>query len=85
MITQVFSIFDVKAKSFGVPFYATNKELAMRNVAAVVNDGSEQSGMLSKFPEDFVLYHVASFDDEQGVFEPKGKAEQVCMLVALRR
>lgn len=84
MITEVYSIFDVKAASFGVPFYAPRRELAIRNVTAVVRDSSPASGMLSKFPEDFVLYFLGSFDDDKGVFDLATPCQVVCNLSQLK-
>lgn len=83
MITNVYSIFDVKAKVFGSPFYAQCDEIAIRNCAAAVRDDGQNS-MLSKFPEDFTLYRIGSFDDDRGVLSPAGTNEVVVLLVTLK-
>lgn len=84
MISVVYSIFDVKAKHFGVPFYAPNKAVGLRNVQSLVRDGSASASMLSRFPEDFVLYDLGTFDDERGVFELRPAPDVVCNLVQLK-
>lgn len=80
MLQKMFSIFDVKAKAFGVPFFAFNAALAQRSVAAAVRAGEST---LAKFPEDFVLYEVGVFDDATGAVESVTPSA-VCNLVSLR-
>lgn len=83
MKLNVYSVFDVKAKVFGSPFYAQCHEIAIRNCAAAVRE-SDQSSMLSKFPEDFTLYFVGTWDDELGVLFPLSQVEVVVLLVTLK-
>lgn len=63
MILQAFSVFDSKAKTFAAPWWAVNEQTAKRNFSGAVNDPQTQ---LNKFPEDFTLYHIGSFNDENG-------------------
>ena len=67
MIHQLFSIFDDKAGAFQPPFIHTNEDTAVRAVAASVN---ERSGdMLSQHPEDFHLYYLGTFNDNEGTYQ----------------
>lgn len=79
MIQQVFSIFDAKAKAFGQPFFAFNGSVAMRTVAAVARDGQS---LVSKFPEDYQLYHIGQFNDETALLEAVSPTV-VCAVVSL--
>lgn len=63
MIYSVFSVHDVKAKCWTPPYFAQNAATGVRMFAASVN---EPNSMAAKFPEDFHLYEIATFDDENG-------------------
>lgn len=80
MILEAYCIYDVKAQSFCVPFFSPVRALALRNVSAAVRD---ESTLLGKFPEDYVLYFVGRFDDELGVLQGS-TAEVVCQVLSLK-
>jgi len=64
MVYQVFSVRDSKGELFAAPFCMSNVALAIRKVSEFVNNpGSE----LSKYPGDFTLYHIGTFDEVSGV------------------
>lgn len=67
MITEVFSIYDSKAKLFFVPFFSFNKAVAQRQFAALAQDSATT---ISKSPEDFSLHHIGSYDDELALLIP---------------
>lgn len=67
MITQVFSVFDTKIGSFAQPFFSPTTASAMR---AFVDAARDVQTTISKHPQDFHLYHLGSFDDETGAFDP---------------
>lgn len=58
---KVYSIYDVKAKSFSLPFFAPNDQVAKRSFSDLVNDPSSQ---VSLHPEDYKLYYCADFDQQ---------------------
>lgn len=66
MKKQIFSVFDKKARSYSNPFLSLNEGMAVRDFTAACRDPSLD---LHKFPEDFTLHHLGSFDDEFGQFE----------------
>lgn len=66
MILRVCALFDTKAKAFMVPQFFASTAVAKRAVAAAVND--PQAGFLHKNPEDFILFHVADWEDQNGQF-----------------
>jgi len=66
MRITVCSVFDSKAKCFSQPFFTPTKAVAVRAFSDQANDGTSQ---LFKHPEDFTLYCVGYFDDENGRFE----------------
>lgn len=80
MKLEAFSVFDSKAGAFGQPFFAFNPAIAQRMVAVSVRDGES---FLSKFPQDYSLYHIGSFDDSTGELAGHPPVA-VCNLVSLR-
>lgn len=67
MKLNVYSVHDRKAAVFARPFIAPNDGMALRSYAAAKMDPTTE---LSKFPEDFALYRLGSFDDESGELSP---------------
>lgn len=65
MILQAFSVFDTKGKAFNLPFFQPVAGLAVRQLTEMTADSKS---LLAKYPEDFILYHVGSFDDATAVF-----------------
>jgi len=62
----VFSAYDAKIKTFNLPFYQQHVGQAMRMWQDATNN-SETT--VSRHPSDFVLYQIATFDDETGLTE----------------
>jgi len=60
VITKVFSIHDGKAKAFQLPFYMQTVGAAIRAFEDLANDPKT---IVSRHPEDFVLYEIGSYDD----------------------
>lgn len=63
MKSKAYAIYDSKARVYTVPFFCQNDEVAGRNFASAVNDHNTQFG---KYPEDFSLHCIGSYDDELG-------------------
>jgi len=59
----IFAVYDSKAKVFAIPFFLPSEAVAVRAFAAAANDLDTQLG---KFPEDFTLFQVGSYNDENG-------------------
>jgi len=67
MREECFSVYDSAAKRYLQPFFAETIEVALRMFRTVVNKGEHQ---FNKFPEDYVLFHLGTFDGESGFFTP---------------
>lgn len=63
MLLEIFSIKDKIINTYKTPFYAINRNEAIRLVR---NAASDTNSLLHKNPEDFELYAVGIFDDETG-------------------
>lgn len=65
MIKEVFSILDVTTNEFNAPFLTVNKAEALRHLGALKLD---DKSLVACFPNDFVLYHLGTFDNMTGVY-----------------
>lgn len=62
MILNIFSIYDSKAEAYMQPFFMKTKGEAVRAFSDLVRD---PQSMVSKHPEDYVLFEIGSFDDQK--------------------
>lgn len=63
--SQVFAVYDSKAGFYKTPFIMRSKGEALRGFTDVVNDEKTEIG---RHPGDFTLFHLGSFDDENGKY-----------------
>lgn len=68
MIQQVFTVFDSAAGLFLEPFFCRTVEEALRKFRATVNH--PDAGNISKFPEDYTLFHIGQYEQETGLLDP---------------
>lgn len=59
----IYAVQDRKAGTFARPFTIQNDAMAVRAFVAAKQDPSSE---LSKYPEDFALYYLGTFDDDTG-------------------
>lgn len=64
---QIFSVYDSKAESFSQPFFCPNAAIAIRSFSEEVSNPQSQ---LSKYPADFTLFHIGSFNDSTSLLTP---------------
>lgn len=64
MQQHLYSIFDTKSREFSPPQIHHNDDVASRTVLGALTGDS----MLSRFPQDYELHHVGTFDSEKGIF-----------------
>lgn len=65
MKTKVFAVYDSKVGEYMTPFHLRTAGEALRAWHDTVNDSKTQ---FNKHPEDFVLFELAEFDQEKGIF-----------------
>lgn len=66
MIQKMFSIKDQKAGIFYPPFFKNTHGEAERDFHTAVNDKQTK---LFQYPEDFDLYYMGTYDDNNGTFQ----------------
>jgi len=77
MIYQIFSVYDSKVGAYLPPVFQRSKGEAIRAMEAALN---EPSHAFAKTPDDFTLFHLGDYDDENGMIDafatpaPIGKA-----------
>lgn len=64
MKLKIFSIYDTKALSYGVPFFMQTTASAVREYGDLVND---ERSSIHKHPSDYVLFQIGEYDDGTGV------------------
>lgn len=63
MKLKAYAIYDNKAAAFGRPFFQSQDGQATRMLADLVNDNSTT---IFKHPEDYSVYRIGSYNDENG-------------------
>lgn len=81
MKQNIYSIYDLKAKTYYAPFYSENDVLASRTVAAALLQGDTT---LSVFPQDYQLRWLGSFDTDTGLLDAAESVQLVCQLDTLK-
>jgi len=66
MIHCVLAVYDEKAEAFAAPFFQQSDVLALRAFTAAARD---PDSLLYKFPRDYGLYKLGTYDDNTGRFE----------------
>lgn len=67
MREEMFSVYDSAARRYLQPFFAETIEVACRMMRALVNKEGHQ---FNRFPEDYTLFHLGTFDGETGLLAP---------------
>lgn len=81
MITNIYTIYDVKAEAYLPPFYMQNEGLLKRTVLDTLADPNH---LFSKHPEDYILYYAGTFEDTTGEFELEDALQVVFKLIDLK-
>lgn len=63
MELKIYSIRDSKGEFYHPPFYSRTHAEAERNFAQLTSD---DKSMISKYPQDFDLYYLGTFDQNLG-------------------
>ena len=69
MILKAFCLLDMKAGAFATPFFMHHDAQAVR---AVTELGQDLNTTVGRYPSDFALCWIGTFDDASGVLTPSG-------------
>lgn len=81
MIKSIYSIYDTKICAYMPPFFAITDGEAVRYVRGAVEDPNT---MLNKYPEDYTLFCLGSFDDESGEVVSLATPRSVLGIIVLK-
>lgn len=82
MQLKIYSIRDAKAEIFNTPFYKLTHGEAERDFQTLVND---QKSMVAKYPEDYDLYYLGSFDDNTGKAQWNDTPQHITKAIGLSK
>lgn len=69
MQVKMFSIRDTKLSVYRRPFFFQHEIEALRAFIEVIRDGNTE---VSRFPEDYDLYHIGDYDEVTGLVTTTG-------------
>jgi len=84
MIQVVVSVKDLAANSFGQPAFFGSTAVAERSFRALINDESQDTDF-RKFPVDFEMYQIGTFDSDSGTLVPVSPPVRVVRALDLVR
>jgi len=64
MILKIFAIYDAKAEAYSAPIFLHTTGLAIRSF---IDAASDQSTNFCKYPADYTLFEIGTFDDSTGM------------------
>lgn len=68
---KVFSLYDEKAECFNQPFFQKTIGEAIRSMSNLISDPNTVPG---KYPQDFTLFQVGEFNEQNGEMVPDKKS-----------
>lgn len=77
----LYSLFDRGVQKFMVPFPSDTDDDAIRQCRYLVNGNNES--VFKKFPEDFDLYHVGWFIEDEGKLLPVASPKMITKIIDL--
>lgn len=82
MELRIYSIRDSKAEIFNQPIFQKTHGEAERNFQTLVKD---EKSMVSKYPEDFDLYYLGTYDDQTGLVKPLDTPQHIVKAISLKQ
>lgn len=82
MHLHVLAAYDKKAKAFLTPFFVPTVAVGVRSFTEAANNPQQQ---VCKFPEDFSLFLLGTFSDEDGHFNLTAQPTHVAEAINLKR
>jgi hypothetical protein len=80
MIKNMYSILDTKSKTYGPVVFEVNHATVMRGITEELKN---PQSTLAKYPEDFHLFYLGTFDDQTATFGLMEAPQNMCGLFEL--
>lgn len=86
MLLYVVSVYDLALGAFGRPVFVRSKGEALRSFQNEVNKAgtTEGASAIAEHPQDFQLFYLGMFNDDDGRFTMPKVPEKLVDAVALR-
>lgn len=81
MILQVLAVYDAKARAFAKPFFVTHVDVGIR---AFRDHATTPGNEMFNNQEDFTLFSLGTFNDENAMFVTRQLPEQVAFAANVR-
>lgn len=78
MNLHIYSIRDQKGEAFLTPFFQKTHGEAERSFRELTKN---KDSLVSKYPEDYDLYHIGKYDDQTGVIQPNDTPQHIIKAV----
>lgn len=82
MQLKIYSIRDGKGEVYNTPFFQKTHGEAERTFRELAND---QKSMIFKYPDDYDLYFIGSYDDTTGVIQPLDTPHHITKAVMVQK
>jgi len=67
MTYEICTVFDSKTRAYLTPFFTPTLDSAKRSFFSVFSDSSHD---FAKFPEDYYLFHIGTYDPATAIVTP---------------
>lgn len=71
---NVYSVYDSQAKTYNTPFFMRQDGQALRAFMDLVNNPQTD---VAKHPSDYILFRLASYDEETGYIESHESPQRI--------
>jgi len=78
---RIYTVYDTKAEQYGNPVFCRTDAEARRQFATVAEDPTNEIG---KHPEDFILYRIGTWDNENGNIKPE-QGTCICKAIEFKK
>lgn len=69
----IFAVKDLAVQAFGIPFFVRSKGEAIRSFTDEANGKGSANSAIHAHPEDYELYELGVYDDEDAALVPHQK------------
>lgn len=73
MITNLYTIYDRKAKTYNRPFHQLNDDIALRTATDLLSSTPE----LKAHPEDYALFCIGHYDDNTAIMQQNSELKHI--------
>lgn len=69
MMYEIVAVRDIRTNAYSQPQFVPHQGQAIRGFGDQCMDSTNNNNLMAKHPEDFELYYLGQFNDQNGRFE----------------